>query len=262
MRLALLPFVSKRGIVRAADLMDAEAFENAQRYSDRLRLLIDALCAGFEPDTVNVLAAHAFVLGAATGGGERPAHLVDEYAVTAPSFPRHASATGPSATCTAPQRIPAGAGLHYCGSPLQLDFGEGEQAKQVNVVTIDPGVPADVRPSGSSSRPTAAHADAARSTSWRRSIVDGDPWLRVVVRGPAPGRPGRRRPAPCSGRAWSTCASTAPAAVTAARRRDHHGRSPQDLFDEYLAGEGVDDDRIRTLFADLLDAQHDGQSTP
>jgi len=61
-RVAMLPFVSKRGIVRAADLMDAEAFENAQRYSDRLRLLIDALCAGFHEGSVNILAAHAFVL--------------------------------------------------------------------------------------------------------------------------------------------------------------------------------------------------------
>ena len=131
----MLPFVSKRGIVRSADLMDAEAFENAQRYSDRMRLLIEALCASFSTDTVNVLAAHAFVLGAATGGGERPAHLVEEYAVTAPSFPATIG-YGALGHLHKAQRIPAGPPLHYCGSPLQLDFGEVEQVKQVNVVDL------------------------------------------------------------------------------------------------------------------------------
>ena len=181
-RVAMLPFVSKRGIVRAADLMDAEAFENAQRYSDRLRLLIEALCAGFREDTVNVLAAHAFVLGAETGGGERPAHLVDEYAVTSQSFPPTIG-YGALGHLHRPQRVPAGAALHYCGSPLQLDFGEGEQAKQVNVVTIAPGVPADVRPVPlREGRPLRTLVGTIEQLA--ELIVDDDPWLRVVVRGP------------------------------------------------------------------------------
>ena len=44
-----------------------------------------------------------------------------------------------------------------------------------------------------------------------------------------------------------------PMAPSSRRRRDHRGRSPQELFDEYLGGQGVVDDRVRTLFGELLD---------
>lgn len=249
-RVAMLPFVSKRGIVRAADVMDAEAFENAQRYSDRLRLLVDTLCGEFPTDTVNILCAHAFVLGAVTGGGERPAHLVDEYAVTAQSFPASIG-YGALGHLHRPQRIPAGPPLHYCGSPLQLDFGEGDQPKQVNVVTIEPGVPADVRAVRlQSGRPlrtlTGTFDELAAST------VDGASWLRVIVRG-------QRR----AGLADEVRAALGPGVVdvridapvspTARRRHDHHVRSPQELFATYLAAEGAADDRVQALFGDLLD---------
>ena len=140
-----------------------------------------------------------------TGGGERPAHLVDEYAVTAPSFPPTIG-YGALGHLHRPQRIPAGPALHYCGSPLQLDFGEGEQPKQVNVVTVEPGVPADVRAGAPARRAARCARSSARSTSSPSSTVDDDPWLRVVVRGPrragladdvrAAARAGRRRRAP------------------------------------------------------------------
>src|SRR4029077_5532923 len=84
---ALLPFVSKRGIIRADQLMSGAAFEHAQAYSVRLEQLIGALCAGFDASSVNVLVGHAFVHGGVAGGGERAAHLVEEYAIRGPSFP-------------------------------------------------------------------------------------------------------------------------------------------------------------------------------
>jgi exonuclease SbcD len=249
-RVAMLPFVSKRGIVRAADLMDAEAFENAQRYSDRLRLLVEALCAGFHEDTVNVLAAHTFVLGAEPGGGERPAHLVDEYAVTSQSFPPTIG-YGALGHLHRPQRVPAGPALHYCGSPLQLDFGEGDQAKQVNLVTIAPGVPADVRAvplrAGRPLRTLVGTIDELAELD-----VDGDPWLRVVVRGPR--RAGLADDVrELLGAGVVDVRLDEPVTVTTRRRHDHRARNPQELFDEYLAGEGVVDDRVRTLFGELLD---------
>ena len=257
-RVAALPFVSKRGIVRAGDLMAREAFDNAQRYTDRLRALLEALCAPFTDDAVNVLAAHTYVLGATTGGGERPAHLVDEYAVTAPSFPASIG-YGALGHLHRAQRISAGAPLHYCGSPLQLDFGEGEHAKQVNVVTLEPGTPAVVRAvaltSGRPLRTVVGTLD---------ELADGvdearadDPWLRVVVRSPAragladdvrallgPGVVDVRIEAPTG-------------ATSAAARRDHRDRSPQHLFAEYLAERGVTDERVTALFGELLDAALD-----
>jgi DNA repair protein SbcD/Mre11 len=248
-RVALLPFVSKRGIIRAGDLMAGEAFENAQRYSERLQMLLAALCASFTDDAVNVLAAHTFVLGATTGGGERPAHLVDEYAVTAQSFPPTIG-YGALGHLHRAQRIPAGPALHYCGSPLQLDFGE-EHAKQVNVVAMAPGVPADVRAvrlaSGRPLRTVRGTVDELAALT-----IDDDPWLRVVVRG-------ERRTGLADdvrtllGSGVVDVRIDAPSSPSPLARRDHRSRSPQELFAEYLAFQGVADERITALFGELLE---------
>ncbi len=143
--LMMLPFVSQRGIVRAEHLMDSAAFEQAQLYADRLRIMIEALGSASRPDVPSVLMAHAFVLGGVQGGGERPAHMVEEYAVAGQSFP-------PTLGYVAlghlhrPQQLPGATAIHYCGSALQLDFGEEDQEKQVNLVELDAGAPARVSP--------------------------------------------------------------------------------------------------------------------
>jgi exonuclease SbcD len=254
-RVAALPFVSKRGIVRAGDMMAREGFENAQRYSDRMRSLLDALCTPFTDDAVNVLAAHTFVLGAMTGGGERPAHLVDEYAVTAPSFPPSIG-YGALGHLHRPQRVPAGAPLHYCGSPLQLDFGEDEHAKQVNVVTLEPGAPADVRAvplrAGRPLRTVSGTLDELGDRV--DQIVAGDPWLRVVVRATA--RAGLADDVRALlGAGVVDVRIDAPARTSdVAARHDHRTRSPQELFADYLAERGFADERVTALFAELLDA--------
>ena len=254
-RLAMLPFVSKRGIVRAEQLMEQAAFEHAQVYAERLRLLVDYMCRGFTDDTVNILAAHAFVLGATAGGGERPAHLVEEYAITAQSFPASIG-YGALGHLHRPQRIPAGPPLHYCGSPLQLDFGEGEQTKQVNIVTMEPGVPADVRAvqlaSGWRLRTLRGGLDDLLSME-----VPPDTWLRVIVQG-----------ATRAGLAQLVRDALGPGVVdvrveetdrvAAGGGADHQNRSPHELFDAYLQREGVADDRIRRLFAELLDLELEG----
>ena len=206
----MLPFVSKRGIVRAADLMDAEAFENAQRYSDRLRLLIEALCAGVprrhrqRPGRPHVRARRR-ARAAASG---RPTS-----STSTPSPPQSFPPTigyGALGHLHRAQRIPAGPALHYCGSPLQLDFGEGEQPKQVNIVTIAPGVPADVRAvrltAGRPLRTVRGSIDELAALD-----IDDDPWLRVVVRGER--RAGLADDVRgCSDPASSTCGSTCPTA--------------------------------------------------
>ena len=255
-RVAMLPFVSKRGIVRAEHLMDKEAFENAQAYSERLRLLIDVLCAGFGTDTVNVLAAHGFVLGAQAGGGERAAHLVDEYAVTAQSFP---ATIGYAALghLHRPQRIPAGPPLHYCGSPLQLDFGETEQTKQVNVVRLEPGLPAEVTPvplaSGRQLRTLTGTIDELEAMT-----NDDDAWLRVIVRGPTRAGIAEHVRRVLGERVVAVQIETPghhrrhgerPTTTIAPRRSCSTSTSPT---------KGVDDDRVRTLFGELLDAEHEG----
>lgn len=254
-RLAMLPFVSKRGIVRAEQLMQQAAFEHAQAYAERLRLLVDHMCRGFTDDSVNILAAHAFVLGAVAGGGERPAHLVEEYAITAQSFPAGIG-YGALGHLHRPQRVPAGAPLHYCGSPLHLDFGEGEHGKQVNVVTMQPGVPADVRAvpltSGWALRTLRGSLDELLGTP-----APPEAWLRVIVQGPT--RAGMAQLVrDALGPGVVDVRVEGAGAVATRDAVDHHNHSPQQLFDAYLQREGVADERVTALFAQLLDAEMEG----
>ena len=46
--------------------------------------------------------------------------------------------------------------------------------------------------------------------------------------------------------------------VAAGGGADHQNRSPHELFDMYLQREGVADDRIRALFAELVDLEMEG----
>ena len=256
-RLAMLPFVSKRGIVRAKHLMTSQAFENAQHYSDRLRLLIERLCEPFGADTVNLLTTHAFVLGGQTGGGERPAHLVEEYAITAQSFPMTIG-YGALGHLHRPQSVRHP--LHYCGSPLQLDFGEAEQVKQVKVVTIEPGTPADVEgvllTAGRPLRTLTGTLEELSSVD-----VEDDAWLKVVVQGP--GRAGLAQTVgEFLGPGVVDVRVESPASSARQRKLDHHSLSPQEVFDEYLRHENIEDRRIRDLFGELLDDHSDASAGP
>ena len=48
LRLALVPFVSRRGIVRIDDLMGRDADDHAGSYRERMRRVVATLCAGFD----------------------------------------------------------------------------------------------------------------------------------------------------------------------------------------------------------------------
>jgi DNA repair protein SbcD/Mre11 len=249
---ALLPFVSRRAIVRAADLMVRDAFEHEQTYATRLGLLVDALCAGFGDDTVNLLVGHLMTVGAAMGGGERVAHTVMEYAVPATVFPATAHYVALGHLHRA-QRVPAACPAWYAGSPLQLDFGEERDDKAVLVIEAEPGTPAAVRQVPLQSgrrlrtlRGTLAEleADAASDTS--------DDYLRVVVDGE--GRAGLADLV----REWFPHAVDViverPEQRSAGGRQERRlGRSPVELFGEYLSVQGDSDERVLALFGELLD---------
>ena len=263
-RVALLPFVSQRAIVRAEQLMTNAAYENAQIYGERLRLVVEALCAPFDADHVNLVVAHAFVTGGMTGGGERAAHLVDEYGLSAVDFP-------PSASYVAlghlhrPQQMLGATAIHYCGSPLQLDFGEQEQAKQVNLVELEPGIPAKVTAVPlRSGRPlrtlTGTVAQLAKLVDDGADDPVGDgpddgarldqAWLRVRVT--EPGRAGLAEEVrELFGERVVDVRVEATDAVRAVRHRE--GRDPRELFTAYLAEAGLEDPAVVARFVDLLD---------
>jgi exonuclease SbcD len=253
-RVALLPFVSQRAIVRAEELMTNAAYENAQHYGERLQRVLEALCGGFDGDHVNLVVAHAFVTGGMTGGGERAAHLVDEYGLSAVDFP-------PTATYVAlghlhrPQQMLGATAIHYCGSPLQLDFGEQDQAKQVNVVDAEPGLPAKVQPvplrSGRRLRTlTGTVAQLAARAEGDEAERLAEDWLRVRVTEPARAGLAEEVRRLLGERVVDVRVESAdpPRPV-----RHREGRDPRELFAAYLAEAGIADRALEARFAELLD---------
>lgn len=253
LRLAMLPFVSQRGIIRAAELMDHAAFENANAYADRLRSLLGLLTDEFTPDAVNVVMAHAFVQGGSIGGGERLAHLVEEYAITAQSFPASASYVALGHLHRA-QKIAGPAPIHYCGSPLHLDFGEAAQPRQVNIIEVEPGAPAAVDAmhlrSGRPLRTLVGTLDDVRSQMV--DLEESDAWLRVRLDEP--------RRAGLADDVRNLLGDNVvdievihATQTTVADPQRRTNRDPISLFAEYLLELGIEDTRIHELFLELLE---------
>jgi len=256
LNLALLPFVSQRGIIRAAALMEGAAFEHANLYAERLRVLLELLTAGFDANSVNVVLAHAFVIGGSAGGGERSAHLVDEYGLNAQAFPATASYVA-LGHLHRPQKIAGPAPIHYCGSPLQLDFGEQQQAKQVNLIEASTGIPAAVTPIGLSAgrelRTVSGTLDELRKLGDDLT----EHWLRVRVDEP-------RRPdlvddvrAILGDRVVDVEILHQSDEDPVSRER-RLGRDPLDAFTEYLNSLGIEDERLTSMFVELLEDEVHG----
>ena len=255
---ALLPFVSQRGVVRAEALMADAAFQHAQAYADRMRLLIDVLAGGFDPGLPTMLVAHGFVAGSTAGGGERAGHLVEEYAIPAQAFPATAGYVALGHLHRA-QKLPGATAIHYCGSPLQLDFGETTEPKQVNVVDLSVGKPAKVTPVElrAGSRLVTLHgtldavvgaAEGLDPTSWLRVRLDEA--QRSGLADEVRSRLGELGPRVVDVAVVGS--PTARAGQTGRVRRD--GRTPRELFAEFLASRDVADPRLLPLFDELHEA--------
>jgi DNA repair protein SbcD/Mre11 len=250
-RIALVPFLSQRWIVRADDLMGLDAGEHAGRYAERLRLLLERLTAGFGPDTVNVVAAHLMAHGGVMGGGERSAHTIFDYSVPGTAFPAsaHYVALG---HLHRTQEVAAPCPARYSGSPLQLDFGESADDKVVLVVDAAPGRPASVREVPlrggrrlRTVRGTLTELEAAVGTT-------GDDHLRVVVcEAPRAGLADEMRelfPDAVEVRVEPPEAREGPP-----RRPDRSDRAPRQLFADYLEERNEADERLLALFDELYD---------
>jgi len=252
-RVALLPFLSQRGIITADQLMHAEAGENVQRYAERYQRVLDALCGGFDGNCVNIVVAHTTVVGARLGGGERGAHTVDDYHVAATIFPPNAHYVALGHVHRM-QQIHGACPIWYSGAPLQLDFGETSYEPAVLLVEAEPDVPAkvDVRPltSGRRLRTLRGPLDALAL----RTDEVGDDYLRIILTGSdRSGLADEARalfPNAVDVMILRDEASVAPGTEWTL---DHVRRSPAELFDEYLGEKGVRDPDMMRLFADLLE---------
>lgn len=251
LRLAMVPFISQRGIVRAEQLLTGAADQRAVTYSDRVRQVVAALCDGFEEGTVNVVLAHLMVEGGGAGGGERPAQIVFDYWVPSAAFP-------PSAQYVAlghlhrPQSIPGACPIRYSGSPLHLDFGEVSSPKSVAIIEATPGSPAATRLVELGAGRTLRTIEGPVEELREMAGSTGDDWLRVRVRGK------NRAGLSDEIREWFPWAVDVQV-IQAERDREREprpkrsGRAPGELFDEYLTSDGIEDPRAVALFEELLE---------
>jgi exonuclease SbcD len=246
-----LPFLSQRYAVRAAEMYELTAAEASQTYADHIARLIGKLSEGFDqPGTVNLLTAHLTVVGATAGGGEREAHTVMGYAVPATVFPANAHYVA-LGHLHRTQQVIGPCPVRYAGSPLAVDFGEEENVCSVAIVDVGTDKAARVRDVPLTSALTLR---TVRGTLDQLATVNlPEAWLRVYVRETP--RAGLRE----------EVQDLLPNALevridpdmlpdkAGERMAQRAGRSPRELFGDYLDSRGTGEDGVRELFDELYD---------
>jgi exonuclease SbcD len=261
---AALPFVPHRHAVRAAEAATDSPQTNTATYAAHLRRAMADLAAGFRPDTVNLLLAHATLAGGTLGGGEREAQTVVDYHLPPDAFPATTSYAA-LGHLHRRQEIPGPCPLHYAGAPLQVDFGEAAHTPVVLLVEVSPGSAPKVtdRPIGTGRRLRTVAGDLARLAAQAQAhpdLLDPDTsWLRVIVdEPPRAGLADRVRELLPTALEVRLLRPPGPAGgTTADPLREHRPHSPHELFAGYLATHGIVDERLTSLFAQLLDEQND-----
>ncbi len=250
---AVLPFLTQRYAVRAAEIVANTPSENVRAYDEMTRRILASLTAGFSADTVNLVMAHLTCVGGVFGGGERSAQSIFEYSVPATIFPvsAHYVALG---HLHRRQSLPAHCPVHYSGSPLAVDFGEQDNTSVVCVVETSPSVPARVTdvPLTSGRRLRTVRGTLAELAAQAASFEDD--YLRVWLREPT--RAGLRDEAAAIlpnalevriDPAFTEGPEDTPAGTP------HALRTPGQLFADYCQSAGVADTRVAALFAELHD---------
>jgi DNA repair protein SbcD/Mre11 len=251
-RLVALPFLSQRYAVRASEMFELTDAEASQTYADHIGRLLQSLAAqAFGKKTVNLITTHLTVLGATQGGGEREAHTIMGYAVPVTVFPQAAHYVALGHLHRA-QAVPGPCPVRYSGSPLAIDFGEAENASSVSIVEVTKDTAAKVRevPITAATPLRTVHGTLAELEQ-----LDADgAWLRVFVR-EAPRAGLREEVQALLPTALEVRIDPAMLPETATDRPAvaRAGRSPTDLFGEYLTTRGHADEATLALFGRLYE---------
>lgn len=255
---AVLPFLSQRYAVRAAEIITNTPSQNVGEYDQHVRDILLDLVKGFTPDAVNIVMAHLTCTGATFGGGERAAQSIMEYHVPAAIFPvdAHYVALG---HLHRRQQVPAACPVHYSGAPFPVDFGEQDNTHVVCLVDATPGTPALVTdiPVTSGRRLRTVQGTVDQLTADPSAY--GDDYLRLRVKQKA--YAGMRDdllealPNTLEIRIHDDFAASAARAGVAT---DRASRTPAELFTDYCATAGIADERVVALFNQL----HDDLTSP
>jgi DNA repair protein SbcD/Mre11 len=252
-QVAVIPFLTQRYAVRAAEIVSRTPSENVRAYDEMIRQVVANLTAGFSAGTVNLVMAHLTCIGGTFGGGERAAQSIFEYSVPASIFPvsAHYVALG---HLHRRQSLPAACPVHYSGSPLAIDFGEQDNTSVVCLVEAGPGIPARVTdlPVTSGRRLRTVRGTLAELEA--RAAGFGEDYLRVWVREPA--RAGLHDDiAEILPHALEIRIDPEFAPQSRPGRPDLADvlRTPAQLFADYCAAEQVADPRLAALFGQLHD---------
>jgi DNA repair protein SbcD/Mre11 len=252
--IAALPFLSQRYAVRAAELLLHENAQHSLDYARRVAAMIAALTGQFRPDAVNIVMAHATFLGGRRGGGERDVQTTFEYEIPPGILPAsaHYAALG---HLHRQQEIAAPCPAYYSGSPMAVDFGEEANEPGALVVTASIGSRADA---------SRAAITGGRPLRTLRGSLDqviaegeqaGDAYLRVILAEPARAGLGDlvRDKLPNALEVQLDEAHRPRPGTRGAERPSRAGRTPLQLFGDYLAEQNVADPRVERLFAELLE---------
>ena len=252
-QVAVLPFLSQRRAVQAAEIVTQSPSEQVQSYDAMTRQIVGTLTAGFSGDTVNLVMAHLTCLNGKFGGGERDAQSIFEYSVPASIFPvsAHYVALG---HLHRRQVLPAHCPVHYCGSPIAVDFGEQDNTSMVCLVEASPSVPARVTDVPVTSGRRLRTVRGTQADLAGRAAEFGDDYLRVWLREPA--RAGLRDDvvAALPNALEVRIDPEFAAPVHDSRPRESASlRTPGQLFADYCESMQVRDARVRALFGELHD---------
>lgn len=253
-QVAVLPFLSQRYAVRAAEIVAHTPSENVRAYDEQVRQVIGSLTAGFGGDTVNLVMSHITCVGGTFGGGERSAQSIFEYSVPASVFPvsAHYVALG---HLHRRQTLPAPAPVHYSGAPLAVDFGEQDNTSVVCLVEATPGTPARVTDIPVTAGRRLRTVVGTLAELQARAGDFGDDYLRVYLREQT--RAGLRddtveiMPNALEVRIDPEFAPQPEKAGRTGEART--ARTPAQLFADYCATREVSDPKVAALFGELHD---------
>jgi exonuclease SbcD len=258
---AVLPFLSQRYAARAAELVSNTAADSSAQYDEFVRRILAVLAGGFRTDAVNVVLSHLTVEGATFGGGERAAQSIFDYVVNSAAFPAdaHYVALG---HLHRRQHVPAPCpAVHYCGSPINVDFGEEDNASMVLIVEATSSSPAKVTeiPITQAARLRTVTGTVADLIARGEAGEFGDDLLRVRI--------AERAFAGLRDRITDALPAAVEVQIEEQFRRprgkrtvDEAGlnRPPTDLFADFLQKTDRDSDpRVPALFRALLDRVND-----